>query len=483
MIAGPLLLLILPLAMAGIVYILLRWASLSALLSVGTALALGVAVVTLPLDQPVQLFSFLGGERQIVMGEAVTFFGRELVLEQADRMAMAFLFFASAGLFFLAWRFAPHSLLFPMGLALLSLLSGALLIWPLIYAALLIEIAAAFSVFALQAEGQAPTRGGLRYLTFTTLALPGLLVTHWLLERYVLTPDETGLLSMATALLAISFALLLGVVPFHTWVTAVAGDGVPLAGTFVLTISNGAVWFLLLDFLETYPWLSGHPRFESIVFTAGLVMVVVGALLAPAQRRLGPLIGYAALIDSGAALIALGMNSRLGLTLTLLSLLVRPFGLILMAAGLSGLRARSGGDDSFDVLHGLGWKAPWSTAALVFGGLSVAGLPPSAGFAWRWALCRALAPSSPGVALFLLLAGMGVMIGVWRGLFALLVRPRSPENRSVVSLGTSEGIPEGWLTATVVAVAILGCVGVGLFPQVLAPLALRLAETYTFFTP
>ena len=475
MIAGPLLLLMLPLAMAGIVYILLRWTTVSALLAVGTAVGLGLAVVMLPLDEPVR---FWGG-RQIAMGDAVTFFGRELVLEPADRVAMAFLFFASAGIFFVAWRFAPHSLLLPMGLSLLSLLGGALLIRPLIYAALLIGIAAALSVFALQAEEGAPTRGGLRYLTFTTLALPGLLVTHWLLERYALTPDDAGLLSAATVLLTFSFALLLGVVPFHTWVSAVASDSVPLAGTFVLTIGNGAVWFLLLDFLETYPWLSGHPRFGSIVATAGLVMVVVGGLLAPAQRRLGPLMGYGVLVDNGAALVALGMTSKLGLTLAILSLLVRPFGLVLMSAGLSGLRARNGGDDGFDALRGLGWQAPWSTAALTFGGLSVAGLPVSAGFVWRWALCRALAPSSPISALVLLLAGVGVMAGVWRGLSALLTRPRSSEDRG----DSSSGFPGGWLTAAVVAVAILGCAGVGFFPQVLAPLAVRLAEAYTFFAP
>lgn len=476
MIAGPLLLLIIPLVMAGIVYILLRWVSLSALLAVGTALALGIAVVTLPLDQPVRVYFW--GERQIAMGEAVRFLGRELVLEQADRMAMAILFLTAAGLFFLTWRITPHSLLFPMGLGLLSLLSGALLIRPLIYAALLIEIAAALSIFALQAEGQSPTRGGLRYLTFTTLALPGVLVTHWLLDRYVLTPDEVGLLNTAAALLAVSFALLLGVVPFHTWVPAVAGDSVPLAGTFVLTINNGAVWFLLLDFLETYPWLNTHPYFGSLFSTAGLAMIVVGGLLAPAQRRLGPLMGYGALVDSGGALIALGMHSRLGLTLVLLSLLVRPFGLALMATGLSGLRVRNGDDDNCDALRGLGWKAPWSTAVLIFGGLSIAGLPVSAGFIWRWSLCRALMLSSPGSALLLLLAGVGVMVGVWRGLSALLVPPRPPEGDKF-----SRVISEGWLTAVVVVVAILACVGVGLFPQVLAPLAARLAETYTFFAP
>ncbi len=472
MIAGPLLLLLLPLAMAGIVYILLRWTTLSALLAVGTALVLGLAVMTLPLDQP----STLWGNHQIAMGESVTFLGRELVLEQADRLAMAFMFFSAAGVFFLGWRFAHHALLFPMGLGLLSLLSGALLIRPLIYAALLIEIAAALAVFALQTEGRPPSRGGPRYLTFTTLALPGLLVTHWLLERYAVTPDETGLLGMATTLLTVSFALLLGIAPFHSWVTALSEENsVPLAGAFVLTIGNGAVWFLLLDFLETYRWLSSHPHFGSLVSTAGLLMVVGGALLATAQHRLGTLLGYAALVDTGAALIALGLNSRVGVTLVLLSLAMRSFGLILLAGGLSGLRAQNGGNDHLDALRGLGWKAPWSTAAFLFGGLSIAGLPISAGFIGRWALCRTLVSSQPMTALLLALAGAGVMAGVWRMLSVLLAPSPTPRDGNV--LGTSEG----WLTALAVIVAILVCVGAGLFPQVIAPLAARLAETYTFY--
>jgi formate hydrogenlyase subunit 3/multisubunit Na+/H+ antiporter MnhD subunit len=457
--------------MAGIVHILLRWTTLSALLAVGTALVLSVAVIALPLDQP----STLWGSRQIAMGESVTFLGRELVLKQADRLAMAFLFLSAAGVFFLAWRFAQRSLLFPMGLALLGLLSGALLIRPLIYAVLLIEIAAALAVFALQTEGRLPTRGGLRYLTFTTLALPGLLVTHWLLERYAVTPDETGLLGTATALLAVSFALLLGVAPFHSWVTAMFEENsVPLAGAFVLTIGNGAVWFLLLDFLETYPWLSGHPHFGSLISAAGLLMVIGGALLAAAQHRLGALLGYAALGDTGATLIALGLNSRVGLTLALLSLALRSFGLILLAGGLSGLRAQNGGSDDLDTLRGIGWKAPWSTAALLFGGLSIAGLPVSAGFAGRWALCRVLVSSQPITALFLVLAGAGVMAGVWRTLSILLTHSSTPK------AGNVQGSSEGWLTALAVIVAILVCVGAGLFPQTIAPLATHLAEMYTF---
>jgi hypothetical protein len=50
------------------------------------------------------------------------------------------------------------------------------------------------------------TKGGLRYLTYATLALPGLMVTQLLLEWFTLFPNDRGVLQSATVLLALSFA-------------------------------------------------------------------------------------------------------------------------------------------------------------------------------------------------------------------------------------------------------------------------------------
>lgn len=482
MIAGLLLFLILPVAMGGLVYVLRRWAFLSGLLAVVTALALGVAIIVLPLEGSIRLWG-----QEVAMDDAVTFLGRKLVMGPSDRVVIAFLFLTAAGIFALAWRITPHTLLFPIGLGMLSLLTGALLIRPLIYAALLVEIAVALAVFALQVEGQPPTQGGLRYLTFTMLALPGLMVTHWLMDRYALTPDDTGLLVASGILLTISFALLLGSVPFHTWVPALVSGGEPLTAAFVLTVSNSVVWFLLLDFLETYAEISSYPRFGYLVSNVGLAMIVVGGVLAPGQRHLGRLMGYGALVDTGGALVALSLKSEMGVSLCLLSLLMRPFGLALMAAGLSGFQTRWGYDDDLESLRGLGWQAPVSTLALVTGGLSVAGLPVSAGFVWRWVLYRLLVPSSPGTVLLLLLAAAGVAVGVWRGLASLLARSRSNDAEAKDDREEkSEELnawSEGWLMAGIVTLAFVASVVVGLFPQLIAPLATRLAGTYTFFVP
>lgn len=478
MIAGAILFLVLPLVMAGVVYALRRWASLAALLAVGTALVVGIALLTWPLNQPVTLFG-----RQIAMGDVVVFLGRELVIERSDQMALAFLFLTSSGLFALAWRVAPRSLIFPVGLSVLSLFSAALLIRPLVYAALFVEIAAVLSIFALQSEDRPPTRGGLHYLIFTTLAIPGLLVSYWFMERYSLMPDDTALLNTSAILLAISFSLLLGGIPFHTWVPAMAGDSAPMASAFVLTIGNGAVWFLLFNFLESYPGLNAYPRFGSLISAVGLAMIVIGGLLASTQRRLGRLMGYSALVDTGGALVALGMKNELGLSLLFLLLLVRPFGIILLATGLSKLQRLNGGDDRLDTLHGKGWEAPWSVAALVVGGLSIAGMPVSAGFAGRWALYRALAPTGPGAALLILFAGIGSLIGLWRGLSTLLASPDPSDSSPAESTG-ARSTPDSTESRSYVALLILfmlACIAIGLFPHVLTPITARLVESYTFF--
>jgi formate hydrogenlyase subunit 3/multisubunit Na+/H+ antiporter MnhD subunit len=261
----------------------------------------------------------------------------------------------------------------------------------------------------------------------------------------------------------------------------VGADSEPLASAFVFTVNSGAVWFLLLAFLESYPELTAYVRFGPFASGVGLAMVTVGGLFAASQRSLGRLMGYGALIDGGVALVALGMESERGLALAFLAVLARPFGLALMAAGLKGLRRGMGSSDGLDALRGVAWRSPWSTLALVVGGLSTAGFPIGVGFAGRWALYRALASSDVVDVLLLMLASAGVMVGICRAVAALFWRPRSSDGEAgdVARDAPSEGV----LTAVVLVLAVTACVGVGFFPQLLAPTALRLAGLYTFLAP
>jgi multicomponent Na+:H+ antiporter subunit D len=266
-------------------------------------------------------------------------------------------------------------------------------------------------------------------------------------------------------------------------VPAVGRDGAPLVSAFLFSAAGGTVWFLLLDYLQTYPWLSESPQWASVLTTLGVVTAAVGGLLGTVRWSPGRLMGYLVMVDTGMTLVALGQSSRTGVDLSVGMVFARAWGTALMASGLAGLRARTQGMDQ--AMTGLGQRAPWSTAALVVGGLSLAGFPLTAGFGSRWGLYRVLARSQPLVALLLLLITGGPLVGLLRMLRQLLSQP--PTITSLEEEQQEEEPPPELPEPTVVVVLqillIMATLGLGLLPQVLTTSAARVGASFTFFGP
>lgn len=453
---GPLPLLILPVVVGGIVFLLRRWRGIASWIGAGAALAMGVALLALPLEG-----TFVVAGRVISLGESITVLGRPVVLSLSDRLAMGVLFLIGAGLFLLSGPFDPEGLLTPLGLGTLGLIAGVLVIRPLIYAALFLEIGTTLVIFPLHAEGGRPVRGGLRYLSFYTLALPGLLISHWLLDMYAVSPDQTALLYTAMGLIGVSFALLLGLFPFFAWLPMVGEDGEPLAAGFVYSVGLGAVWFLLLEYLQTYPWLVEHAEWGTALSVAGTVTAAVGGVLGTTRRSPGALMGYAAMVDTGLAVIALGEASLRGVGVGIWLLFARAVGMVLMAGGLASARSQGGMKDLIR-------RTPWSAAAIVVGAMSLAGLPPTVGFAARWSMFLSLLPVDPVRGLLLLLASVGPAVGFLRFLIDSLGQDAHSEG--------AEPPPKKPLGIAVLHLILLGTLLLGIFPRPLAALASRIAE-------
>jgi formate hydrogenlyase subunit 3/multisubunit Na+/H+ antiporter MnhD subunit len=465
------------LAVAVLLQLLRRWTGLMAWLAVGVAAGISTLIAVIPLGQPVTL-----GPITVTLGAPFTVWGRVMVIEPVDRLPIMFMGYTAAMLFLVAWRLLPHSNFFPTGLVILGMLLGALMVEQVVYAALLVEIAAILTLFPLHepivgAGGKrygGRSKGGLQYLVYATLALPGLMITQLLLEQFTIFPTDVGLLESATVLLGLSLAILLGAVPFQSWLSTVARDGSPPVVTFLFTVNVGTVWFLLLAYLENYRWLSEQAAFSSLFLNLGLLMMVMGGALAASQRRLGRIVGYATLVDNGAMFVALGARQTSGLALTLMILMARPLALGLMTLGLDGLRRLGNGDDSVDALTGVAWVAPWRTLAFAIGGIAMAGFPLSLGFAARWGLYRLIAENSIGQAVAALLGSAGVMMGLVSTVRVLLA-PLQPRRRFA-------SLPEDPVVLVLILLLMGGTLFLGIFPQVASQLALQTAQGFTFFT-
>ncbi len=476
MIAGVYLLIVVPLLAAGalalVVYTVHRLEPLAALIAAGLAAGLGMLAIVLPLDRPVQLAG-----RQVVLGEPVTLLGRQFLLKDVDRVALAFLFLVAALLFIQAWRTRTGRTFYPLGLMTLGILSAALVVRPFLYAALLLNLAAAFITILLQSEQSLDSLGALRFLFTVTLAMMAFLIAGWQIDLYTFNPNDAGLAYTVTIALAIGFSLLLSVVPFHTWMPSVARDAPPVAAVFAFTVFNAVIWVLLLDILQEYPWLSHQSGLLEGIQTVGLLTALVGGVLAFAAHDFGRVMAYGVLADWGCALLMLGLGTPTGLGAVALSFLVRPISLMMLAIGLASARQRAGTIEFADLV-GLAWNSPWTALALSLGAFSLAGIPPLPGFLARWTEVRLLAAGGHvTAALALMFVTLGIAAGALRGLDFLVGRPRDlrPDD--------PRHFPESRWTRLLIAAGVVTCLFIVLFPGLLDTPLRAVVASYTFWRP
>jgi len=469
MIAGVLLFIVVPLVVAVVLYVVHRLQTLAAFIATGVAAVLGVGALWLPLDQ----VAMVGG-RQVMLGAPVEVLGRQLVITGADRIVLAGLFLVAAGLFMIGWRANPGASFFPLGLAILGLLSAALVARPFLYASLLLTITAVLATIFLESGLSGKTRGALRFLVLMTLALPAFMVASWLLDLHALNPTDTGLARNIMLALTAGFVLLLGVVPFHIWIRPVVEESPPVAAVFVLTVFNSVTWFLLFDVLQEYPWLSSQQDMFRILQFLGLLTAVVGGLLAFSSYDFVHVLSYGVLADYGCGLIVLGMRTPAGLAAVMLATLARPVSLGVLALGLT-LARQHVKSSQFEKLAGMGWFYPWTAAALIVGGFSLAGIPPLTGFVGRWSEARVLASAPSPYVLAVLGATLGVAAGTLRGLDYVF----QPPSESAKAL---EHPREPRLMVALVVLSFIIVVGLGLFPGVVESALRSVVSCYTFFS-
>jgi formate hydrogenlyase subunit 3/multisubunit Na+/H+ antiporter MnhD subunit len=236
-----------------------------------------------------------------------------------------------------------------------------------------------------------------------------------------LEPDaDPEILRAAPVLLVLGFGILLMVVPFHGQLVAIAAHTAPMVPTFVLSVFPPVVFHILLTLGESQPALFHDRLFFSVCRWLGTAAVAIGGVAAAGQRRWGHLVGYAALVDWGAGLVALGQGTEHGVALAVQMLGWRTASLLLTGTGLTIVFKALGQKDELSACGGMLQRRTTGVLALVGGLFSLAGFPLTPGAVGRWTLIDSLLTIDPRTAWILILAGAGVCVGALNGLRACL---------------------------------------------------------------
>ena len=205
--------------------------------------------------------------------------------------------------------------------------------------------------------------------------------------------EERDPLALAGVLFVIAgFAFKVGAVPFHQWVPDVyQGAPTPVTG-FMSTAVKLAAFAALIRVVD-----HAAPGMESLATGLGWLGVLtmsVGNVAALAQGSVKRLLAYSSIAHAGyvlLALAALAAGAEGGTNAAMFYLVVYAVTNLGAFAVLSAIETADGGGLEFQDLGGLKDRHPVLAGALLVLMLSLAGIPPAAGFLAKWNVFAVLA--------------------------------------------------------------------------------------------
>lgn len=204
---------------------------------------------------------------------------------------------------------------------------------------------------------------------------------------------SSPLLSLGIWLVFAGFLFKVATVPFHMWMPDVyEGAPAPITG-FMTTALKAAVFASLLRVFHYMGFGQGldqtiQTALHHILWISAVLTMVIGNVIALTQTNLKRMLAYSSIAHTGYLLLGFlaGPNSPDGypaLLVYLVSYAVMNIG----AFGILSIIASKGdqGLSLFD-LQGLSRKHPWLAFGMSVFLFSMAGIPPTAGFAAKWTL-------------------------------------------------------------------------------------------------
>jgi NADH-quinone oxidoreductase subunit N len=292
-------------------------------------------------------------------------------------------------------------------LALLALLgqfvliSGANLLT--LYLGLELMALPTYALVAMRHSSEKSVEAAIKYFILGALAsgfllygmsmLYGVTGSLDLIEIFKIVADpRINHLVMAFGLVFIvsGLAFKLGVVPFHMWVPDVY-QGAPTAVTLMIAAAPKLAAFALLFRLLVNTLLPLLGDWQPMLVVLAVLSLIVGNVTAIAQTNLKRMLAYSAIAQMGFVLLGMlsvfddhAFSASMFYAITYVLTTLGTFGLLMILS-------RKGHDcETLDDLKGLNKKHPWFAFIGLVMMFSLAGIPPTVGFAAKLGVLEAL---------------------------------------------------------------------------------------------
>ena len=244
------------------------------------------------------------------------------------------------------------------------------------------------------------------------------------------TASAQPLLAVGIVMTLIGFAFKIAAAPFHLWAPD-AYQGAPVPSAAFIASGSKVASFVVLGKIVlvgfgplhgSAAWHAMVAGWSPVLAVLAALSILLGNLVALAQSNVRRLLAYSAVAHAGYTLLGLVAGGRDGFSATLFYTTVYAFTLIGAFGVVAQVRRETGGDD-FRNFAGLSLRSPLLAGCMSIFMLSLAGLPPLAGFFGKFYLFSVAfrAGDNHGLLWLVALALFGSLISLYYYLIVLKV--------------------------------------------------------------
>ena len=245
---------------------------------------------------------------------------------------------------------------------------------------------------------------------------------------------DTRTIRVAFAFVTVGVSIKLALFPLHIWLPNAYTFAPSVVSAFIAATATKVGVYVLLRFFFTvfgirFSFAAMHVG--EILMLLAVAAILIASLVAVFQDNVKRMLAYSSVAQIGYIILGISLASTAGVSAGMLHLFNHALikGALFLAMGCIFLRL---GSVELKDMHGLARQMPWTMAAFVVGGLSLVGIPLTAGFISKWYLVSAvLADGYWPLAVLVLVSSLLALMYIWRVVEAACFNVPGAEMRKV----------------------------------------------------
>jgi multicomponent Na+:H+ antiporter subunit D len=223
--------------------------------------------------------------------------------------------------------------------------------------------------------------------------------------------------AVAFAFLTVGLSLKIALFPLHLWLPGAYSYAPSMISAFLAsTATKVAVYLMLRVFFTVFGQAIDFTDMpvQHTLLPLALIGALVMSLVAVFQTNVKRLLAYSSIAQIGYMVMGISLGTVGGLTAGIVHLFNHAMikGALFLAVGCAFYHV---GSVRMNDLRGLGKRMPWTSAAILIGGLSLIGMPLTSGFVSKWYLLAAVLEQDRWpLAVLILVSSLLAVAYVWR---------------------------------------------------------------------